>query len=398
MPHFEQLLVLLVFAPFLLAGHLALWTMIINRLHATGWSRPLIKTLDKLIYAAVLGLPLLAAYLEFLAPPAHVELFSTSVLGELATFYAFVCLLAILYVALGWQARRILKARVRALRSNDTAVYDVAAALGHRPVQGLLVRLASALPKNEIFKLHVNVKTLSLRGLPAELEGLSILHLSDVHMCGRVTQLYFDYVVERANELDADLVCITGDIVEKTRCLPWLAPTLGRLTARHGKFFVLGNHDKRLSDVPAARRLLVETGLVDLGGRSMMHEVRGAKIFLAGNERPWFGPAPDVPNFHELPLAERAPFRILLSHTPDHIYWAALHGFELMLAGHNHGGQICLPYLGALVSPSYYGVKYASGLFYEPPTLLHVSRGVSGLEPLRFNCPPELTKLVLVSA
>ena len=66
-------------------------------------------------------------------------------------------------------------------------------------------------------------------------------------------------------------------------------------------------------------------------------------------------------------------------------------------AGHTHGGQIRLPIVGPIVAPSRYGVKYASGLFHEPPTLMHVSRGVCGVHPLRFNCPPELALLTLVS-
>jgi len=69
-----------------------------------------------------------------------------------------------------------------------------------------------------------------------------------------------------------------------------------------------------------------------------------------------------------------------------------------MLAGHTHGGQIRLPVVGPIVSPSYYGVHYASGVFYVRPTLLHVSRGLSGEEALRINCRPEVSKLVLRSS
>ena len=69
-----------------------------------------------------------------------------------------------------------------------------------------------------------------------------------------------------------------------------------------------------------------------------------------------------------------------------------------MLAGHTHGGQIRLPIIGPIVAPSHFGVKYASGVFYESPTLVHVSRGVSGLDPIRINCPPEVTKITLRAA
>ncbi len=67
------------------------------------------------------------------------------------------------------------------------------------------------------------------------------------------------------------------------------------------------------------------------------------------------------------------------------------------MAGHTHGGQIRLPLIGAVFSPSRQGVQYASGLFYAPPTIMHVTRGVSGELPIRLNCPPEMAHLVLHS-
>jgi predicted MPP superfamily phosphohydrolase len=90
-------------------------------------------------------------------------------------------------------------------------------------------------------------------------------------------------------------------------------------------------------------------------------------------------------------------FRLFLCHTPDHIQWARSQQVDLMLSGHNHGGQVVLPVLGPVYSPSIYGTRYASGVFWEEPTLLYVSRGISGRHPLRWRCPPELTKLVLTS-
>ena len=66
-----------------------------------------------------------------------------------------------------------------------------------------------------------------------------------------------------------------------------------------------------------------------------------------------------------------------------------------MLAGHTHGGQIRLPLIGPVFAPSRNGVQYASGLFYAPPTILNVSRGLSAELPLRMNCPPEIIHLTL---
>jgi predicted MPP superfamily phosphohydrolase len=194
--------------------------------------------------------------------------------------------------------------------------------------------------------------------------------------------------------MQGDLVVVTGDIVDKEACLDWIPATLGRLTAKHGVYFILGNHDKRIRDTAKLRKILTSSGLVDVGGRVVGIEVEGGEIHLAGNELPWFPLRADADRFK--PQAREASvFRVLLSHTPDQYLWARDRNYHLMLAGHCHGGQIRLPVLGPIVSPSRYGARYASGLFFETPTLLHVSRGLSGTHPLRFNCQPELVKLVL---
>jgi len=99
----------------------------------------------------------------------------------------------------------------------------------------------------------------------------------------------------------------------------------------------------------------------------------------------------------DVSAAPRDAFRLLLSHTPDNAYWADRSGFDLMLAGHNHGGQVRLPLIGPVFMPSRYGRKFDAGAFQIGRMLLHVSRGVSGKHPYRFGCTPEITKIVLRS-
>lgn len=113
---------------------------------------------------------------------------------------------------------------------------------------------------------------------------------------------------------------------------------------------------------------------------------------IAGNEMPWIGPPPSEP----LPPGPAA-LRVALIHSPDQLPWARRLGFQLALAGHTHGGQVRLPGVGAVLTPSRNGTRYACGVFYERPTALHVSRGISALHPVRFGCRPELTRLILRS-
>jgi hypothetical protein len=137
------------------------------------------------------------------------------------------------------------------------------------------------------------------------------------------------------------------------------------------------------------RRRLGKLGFQVIGNGWKPVTLRGQPLVVIGHEGPWFGPPPD------LSACPRGPFRLCLSHTPDHIRWARRHGIDLMLAGHVHGGQVQLPVIGPLVVPSRYGRQYACGTFHEPPTVLHVGRGLGSEQPLRYNCRPEVTKLVL---
>ncbi|HEV3263827.1 MAG TPA: metallophosphoesterase [Gemmataceae bacterium] len=284
--------------------------------------------------------------------------------------------------------RRLLRRQPAALLSNHTNTVDVSARLGFKPVGRGKHRLLARLPANEVFRVDLGVRTFRLPALPAALDGLSILHLSDLHLCGTPDRAFYETIMDLCRDWQPDVVALTGDIVDTEAHHRWIVPVLGRLRWRVGAFAVLGNHDL-WHEPDLVRRRLRRVGFHVLGNGWTQAEWRGERLTVIGHEGPWFRPEPD------LSACPAGGFRLCLSHTPDNLSWARRHGIDLMLAGHNHGGQVRFPVIGSVYVPSRHGRRYDCGTFHEPPTLLHVSRGLAGQHPLRYNCRPEVTKLVL---
>ena len=282
-----------------------------------------------------------------------------------------------------WRRRR-----PAALLSNHTDTVDVSARLGFKPAGRGKYRLLARLPANEVFRVDLSVRTFRLPALPPAWDGLSILHLSDLHLCGTPDRAFYDHVMDLCRDWQPDLIALTGDIVDSDEHHRWIVPVLGRLRWRVGAFAVLGNHDF-WHEPGLVRRRLRRLGFHVLGNGWTQVSWRGERLTVIGHEGPWFRPGPD------LSACPSAGFRLCLSHTPDNIRWARRHGIHLMLAGHTHGGQVRFPVIGSVFVPSRHGRRYDCGTFHEPPTVLHVSRGLAGQQPLRYGCRPEVTKIVL---
>jgi predicted MPP superfamily phosphohydrolase len=380
----------MILALFMLAavGHVILWVACVNRLHALGIKRIWIHLLTIGCGLALAAIPLAIA---LVLDRGSIERWTP---GSAAVWcYLAACsALSIFSVARWWRLRRHHE-RIGSVFSNHTTVYHPSKSVD-RPLTapGIPTWLAR-LPFNEALDIYVHEKELAIPRLSSQHDGIRIAHLSDLHMSGRICQDYFQQVVEHVNRLEPDLVAITGDLVEREKCLRWIPETLGRLSAPAGVFYVLGNHDRHV-DTSQLHAALARAGLTHIGGRWQPIPLRNSPAILAGNELPWYTPAADMsdcPPNHSAGV----PLRILMSHSPDQFRWAQEHDFDLMLAGHNHGGQVRLPIIGPFLAPSRHGVRYAAGAFRAGNTVMHVSRGTSCLTPFRYNCPPEIAVLVL---
>lgn len=236
-----------------------------------------------------------------------------------------------------------------------------------------------------------------LANLPPALAGFSIVQLSDIHVGPTIKGDYVQAIVDRVNQLDADLVVITGDVVDGSvdQLCAHTAP-LGTLQSRHGSYVVTGNHEY-YSGAAAWVREFERIGLRGLHNRHVVIAHRGARFVLAG-VTDYSASAFDAAQASEpvAALAGSPPdlLRILLAHQPRSAAAAEAAGFDLQLSGHTHGGQFWpWNHFVALQQP------FTAGLHRLGRLAVYTSRGTGYWgPPKRFGAPSEITLLRLVPA
>ncbi|HEV8000551.1 MAG TPA: metallophosphoesterase [Planctomycetaceae bacterium] len=370
----------------LTAGHTEVMVTLINRIESLPIPRRVLRSLRLLEDLVIVSFPIVAVICVGLGGAAVLRGGAWTELSTPWIVYFSLCAagcVGLVISTLRWWALRPPTSQL----ANHSRTIDVVQTLGYQPVGRGLVRYFARLPRNEIFHVQISDKRYALPRVPPAWGELSILHLTDMHFTGKIDRPYFEEVAKLAAQTPADVIVFTGDLIDDMALLPWLSATIGTLKAPLGCYYVLGNHDW-FYDADAIRAEFDRCGWQNVAGRTIRVEHKGGVLEIGGTERPWMGRHPQF-------AASNDAFRLLLSHTPDHFAWARRQGVDLMLAGHNHGGQIVLPVFGPIFGPSRHGVRYAGGAYWSDPTLLYVSRGLSGRRPMRFNCPPELTRLIL---
>jgi uncharacterized protein len=234
--------------------------------------------------------------------------------------------------------------------------------------------------------------------LPHALNGFSIVQISDIHVGPTIKRGYVDAIVDAVNALDADLIAVTGDLVDGS--VQDLAPhtePLARLSARHGAFFVTGNHEY-YSGERAWTAEFKRLGLRVLLNEHVVVLHRGAPVVIAGvtdysshhfNAAQRSDPAAAVAG-----APSNAAAKILLAHQPRSAAAAAAAGFDLQLSGHTHGGQFWPWTLFVRFQQ-----PFTAGLHRLNNLWVYISRGTGYWgPPNRFGVPSEIALLRLVAA
>jgi predicted MPP superfamily phosphohydrolase len=286
------------------------------------------------------------------------------------------------------------------------------AAAGAAPFLGVMYGFAAERLNYQIFRVEAPVAN-----LPAALDGLKIVQLSDIHLSGYMPREQMRRAVDMANELNADLAVVTGDFITGMGDpLADCVDEIRRLRAPLGVWGCNGNHEIYANAEDAAEALFTGAGMKLLRQENTQLTFNGAQFNLIGVDyqrertRDGYKQATLVGIDH---LVRRDMPNILLSHNPNTFSRAAELGIELSLAGHTHGGQIQVEILDHRLSPARFISDYVAGLYrrslvlnthkhvaggLERPAmaLLYVNRGLGTVgAPVRLGVPPEITLLTL---
>ena len=237
--------------------------------------------------------------------------------------------------------------------------------------------------------------------IPNSFDGIKIIQFSDTHLGFQYNLHQFNKLVEKINLLKPDIILFTGDLMDEPNQyteINKLMPILKKLNAPLGKYCIFGNHDHGGYGSEIYRNIMESTDFSVLLNESAPIVLRdGSTIYLLGIDDAMLG-RPNLPK--ALQNVPKNTFKILLSHAPDLADTTSQYPVHWQLSGHSHGGQIKIPFLGALVTPPF-AQLYPEGLYSigeHNPLSLYVNRGIGTTRlPFRLMSKPELTVFTLKS-
>jgi predicted MPP superfamily phosphohydrolase len=238
-----------------------------------------------------------------------------------------------------------------------------------------------------------------LPGLPPDLDGLRILQLSDIHLSAFLSEGEFARVIDAALHLRPQLAVVTGDLISgHSDPLDACIRQLARLKADAGVFGCMGNHERYILAEDYTARQSARLGIRFLRGQAQTLRFGNAVLNLAGLD---FQAQRERRRY--LRGAERlivpGATNVLLQHNPDVFPVAARLGYDLLLAGHTHGGQVTVEILDQSINPARFFTPYVYGLYRQGKAAAYVTRGIGTIGiPARIGAPPEISLLRLRKA
>lgn len=237
--------------------------------------------------------------------------------------------------------------------------------------------------------------------IPKSFDGIKIVQFSDTHLGFQYNLTQFKKLVKKINDLQPDLIFFTGDLMDepnKYTKINQIVPILKELKAPLGKYCIFGNHDHGGYGSELYRNIMETAHFTILLNEAKPIKLKdGSSIYLLGIDDAMLG-KPDVALALKNTPINR--FKILLSHAPDLAETASQYPIQWQLSGHSHGGQVKIPFVGALVTPPF-AQKYPEGLYTlgkNNSLSLYVNRGIGTTRlPFRFMAIPELTVFTLKS-
>jgi hypothetical protein len=233
---------------------------------------------------------------------------------------------------------------------------------------------------------------------------LKVLHISDLHASCFVSLSFIERAVRQALEEKADLICITGDFITfGVPCYDRYKQILKLLSNTAPTVACFGNHDggkwaKRgigYDERPMVKKLLSESNIHILENESENLLINHQIISIVGLDDIW-AERFDPPKAFGSADSDYD-MRIVLSHNPDTRVQLDTYEWDMLLCGHTHGGEVCIPYIGAPLAPVK-DKRYVEGLHYENGRVVHITRGLGSLFGVRINCAPEISLLYVGQA
>ena len=251
---------------------------------------------------------------------------------------------------------------------------------------------------SDTFLLRTRSAELKVAGLPAELDGFRIVHIADIQVDRRTNGSKLDKYIETVNGLKPDLILFSGDTVTSgTAFVDQAGEVMGKLQSRYGTYACLGDHDYFANARLVAERLRAQ-GVVVLENETAAVPVDKGSIVITGVTNVYRNNLSDSVVDKLARERPEGTTSVLLTHQPSTwlVELAAQRDYDLLVAGHTHGGQIVFPLPGFLLTGSSFETRYVTGFYNVKSMLVSINNGLGlTLAPIRYQAPAEVTLIVL---